>query len=388
MINESKNIYPSRNDYVVCNHFIKELNDFLKISAGCIIDWRHDDQGRKRFLVVYDDIPEELLKYFYHSFSGYFHYFYKSNILKCSEDRKKFQDIGYNNIFGLEREKFRIRKEEEKRKKIEMMKNVDPYNEEVWDDLYEMRISKFTPPGHIIKEINTLDVIRQINLRRPKNGFELWRRFASYLNRKLIGKVCSFPVLGKDKDGKLEIHGANHWKIVKIYLDENQKVHMVADNGYDVMLAIGESLTDYIYYEDAPDEILPWDPYNEEEWDEYNEANQYPTPKFKVDDLVYFRGRKPDERDPNNYRNTLWSVRNVITYDNSPHDFLRGSKPMYSCIPIKSYGKMTGFSKSEDNLSHEPFEDISHSIIDPYSEEIWDDEYESMITSFHVFRNL
>ena len=294
-INESKNMYPLRNDYVVCKDKNKELNDFLKISVGCIIDYRHDGQGRQRYLVVYDNIPEELLKYFYHSFSGYFHYFYKSNILKCSGDRKKFQDIGYDNIFGLEREKFLLRKEEEKRKKIEMMKNVDPYNEETWDDVYEMRRSRFTPDDHVIKQINTHEVIRDLPY-DFKDGREMWVKFTNYLKRKLIGKVCSFPVLGKDKDGKSEIHGAGHWRISEIYLDDKSYVHIVGNswaksnskNDYDVILHIGKSDTDYIYYEDTPDPILPWDPYNEENWDDTNEEFQEPAPKLKVGDRVRY----------------------------------------------------------------------------------------------------
>jgi len=154
-----------------------------------------------------------------------------------------------------------------------------------------MRISKFTPEGYIIKEIVPLNILHDIQrIDRIRDGKELWGRFTEYLKKRLIGKVCSFPVLGKNKDGGNEIHGAGHWKIVKIYLDENQKVHMVADNDYDVILHIGSGVTNVIYYEDKPDPVSPWDPYGEEEWEYESVVNESKKDLYVGDDVEIIHG--------------------------------------------------------------------------------------------------
>jgi hypothetical protein len=111
-----------------------------------------------------------------------------------------------------------------------------------------------------------------------------------------------------------------------------------------------------------------------------NESAEFPIPKFKIGDVVYFKGRnaydsgiiEDDSKAKDNYRNTLWKITDITTYDNSPHKFLRGSSPMYSCKALGDYGKMTGFSRHDNCLSYEPF-GFEHSDIDPLGEDNLED---------------
>lgn len=161
--------------------------------------------------------------------------------------------------------------------KERVISDSDPYGEEEWEDTNEMRRGKFTPADHVIREINTIGLLQDITINYGRQhgeapfGEQVWNEFTEYLRRRLLGKVCSFPVLGKNSKGEPEVHGAGHWTIDDIYLDDNFKVHFVghgrnSDEKHDVILHIGKSITDVIYYEDKMI-MSPEDPYGEEEWE-------------------------------------------------------------------------------------------------------------------------
>ncbi len=155
-----------------------------------------------------------------------------------------------------------------------------------------MRISKFTPEGYVIREIVPLNILNDIQrIDRIRDGKAIWEAFVKYLKKRLIGKVCSFPVLGKDKNGNNEVHGAGHWNIEDIYLDEEFKVHMVeSKNKYDVILHIGSGVTNKIYYEDKADPVSPWDPYGEEEWEYESVFNESKRDLYVGDDVEIIHG--------------------------------------------------------------------------------------------------
>jgi hypothetical protein len=153
--------------------------------------------------------------------------------------------------------------------------DLDPYGEENWGFIKEMRIGRYTPKGHVIKEIDPIAVIREITLeriRRNTNTAEfIFKDLIKYLKKRLIGKVTSFSSLGKDSKGNPEVHGAGHWTIVNIYnKEEPGHIRFVGygrlgdpKNTYDVRLY----LKDKIYYEDFVSSSPEVDPYGEEDWD-------------------------------------------------------------------------------------------------------------------------
>lgn len=136
-----------------------------------------------------------------------------------------------------------------------------------------MRISKYTPEGYIIKDIAPLNILYDMD--RTRDGKDMWVKFTEYLKKRLIGKVCSFPVLGKDMNGNSEIHRAGHLYIDDIYKNEDNKIHFIGHGFFsdvndkiDLILHIGgRSDTNKIYYEDKPDPINLLDPYGEEDWE-------------------------------------------------------------------------------------------------------------------------
>jgi len=143
--------------------------------------------------------------------------------------------------------------------------DMDPYAEEVW----EMRRNKYTPDDHVIREIEPLKMLK--NLLGFETKFGLFVDLSEILKKKLIGKVCSFPVMGKNSKGEDDLHGANNWTITDVYVGEDKRIHFVghgrlSKEEHDVILAIGNGRNYKIYYEEK--NLAPRiDPYGEEDWD-------------------------------------------------------------------------------------------------------------------------
>ena len=181
------------------------------------------------------------------------------------------------------------------RKIVRNYSENDPYGEEI----NEMRKSRFTPPDFVVKEISPVDVLddiaRQLIGERKFGHGILEETLANYLRKKLIGKVCSFPVEGKDIDGNPEIHGAGHWWIDNIYKDYDKKIHFVGHGFFsgkedtnDVILHVAKGETNKIYYEEK--QIFnPNDPYGEEEWESESVMNEevsgYPVESIAIKDI-------------------------------------------------------------------------------------------------------